>query len=134
MMYEEEVKHYDHSNELCHLFFEWIKNNTEAEVKMQYVLSFLNYVGASDQGEAKIQIKVDKFIYAWISFRHALYETDKGVSLALWKYNGEHYFKNDPWCEDYTEKDFPEMWQRCCKFFGFSTEEKYEQLSLFDFI
>lgn len=134
MMSDYEVKCFEKSVDLTEKLFEFLKQKG-LNISKHYIVSMARYMGQSELGNCDIKLKSLKgFKNSCISFGSCFYDNgDKMYKLHLWKYNGDHFFK------DYSDMtyndclDFELCYQRIQAFFGLIVEQKvhYEQLSLF---
>lgn len=134
-MSEYEVECFEKSVELTEQLFEFLKQK-RLNISKQYIVSMARYMGQTELGVCCIKLKSLKgFKNSSISFGSCHYENgDKMYKFHLWKYNGDHHFKDYDNMTYEECKDFELCYQRMQAFFGLITEQKkvnYEQLSLF---
>lgn len=98
--------------------------------KKEYVLSYYQHVKKSQMSCVNICLKGITKYNTSISLQSVMYETDTPFRLSLWKYNGNHVFK-DYDLKDISEKDFPQYLEYIQEFFDLKPKHGYIQLTLF---
>ncbi len=130
-MSEEEVKNFEYSVEMTEKLFDYLKEHLENKLTKTYVLSYAMYVKKSKLGQCDIKIDLGKqWTNSSVSFSAMLCETDKPFMFHLWKYNGEHFFKDEQ-VKNIDEKEFPVFLEKIKDFFGLNQKHGFEQLTLF---
>lgn len=133
---KQEVVNYEYAISQTEKLFIFLSNKLgEKKVEKSYISGYYSYTKESQLGECQIKIKnVKGFINTHISFSsYFSADREKPFVLRLWKYNGEHFFKNiDLTKEETSENMFERYWEEIQKFFGLESKQ-YEQLNLFDF-
>lgn len=134
MMSEYEVQCFEKSVDLTEQLFEFLKQKG-LNISKNYTISMARYEELSELGNCCIKLNSIKgFKNNSIEFGSYFYENgNKMYKFHLWKYNGDHFFK-DYGNMTYEEcKDFELCYQRIQAFFGHIVEQKvhYEQLKLF---
>lgn len=121
-------------NKCCFLnekLFDYLKSEIkDMNPKKEYVLSYYQHVKKSTLGCVNIKLKAITKYNTSISLQSMMCETDKPFRLSLWKYNGEHTFK-DYELKDISEKDFPQYLEYIREFFDLKPKGGYIQLTLF---
>lgn len=133
-MSEYEVQCFEKSVDLTEQLFEFLKQKG-LNISKNYTVSMARYEGLSELDNCCIKLNSFKgFKNNSIEFDSNFYKNgDKMYKFRLWKYNGNHFFK-DYGDMTYEEcKDFELCYQRIQTFFGLIVEQKvhYEQLKLF---
>lgn len=95
-----------------------------------YILSYYQHVRRSTLGCINIKLNAITKYNTSISLQSMMYDTDTPFRLSLWKYNGEHTFK-DYYFKDVSEKDFPVYLEHIIEFFELKPKSGYVQLTLF---
>ena len=111
--------------------FDYLQQNLkEMKPTKEYLLSYYQHTKQSTLGNVNIKLKAITKYNTSITLRSMMCETDKPFRLSLWKYNGNHYFK-DFELKDISEKDFPQYLEHIQEFFDLKPKSGYIQLTLF---
>lgn len=102
----------------------------EMKPTKEYILSYYQHVKKSVLGCVNIKLKAITKYNTSITLQSMMCETDTPYRLALWKYNGEHIFKNYD-LKEISEKDFPQYLEYIQEFFELKPKSGYIQLTLF---
>lgn len=130
-MNEEEIKNFEYSVKMTEKLFDYLKEHLKNKMAKSYTMSYAMYVKKSSLGQCDIKIDLgNKWINSSVSFGSMLCESDKPFIFHLWKYNGEHFFK-DEHIKRIDEKEFPLFLEKIKDFFGLKEKHGFEQLTLF---
>lgn len=131
---EQEEREIEWFNKCCYLnekLFDYLtKKIPEQKPQKSYVLSYYQHVKRSQLGCVNIKLCAIKKYNTSITLNSMMYETDTPFRLSLWKYDGEHQFK-DIDLKDISEKDFDTYLDYINDFFELKPKCGYVQLTLF---
>lgn len=105
-----------------------LKELADEKPEKQYYISYWQHFKKSKLSGCEIKLKSIKNFNTSIGIGSMMDDENTQFTLNLWKYNGEHFFKDYRY-EDISENDFPKMLDLIKTFFDI--KKRCVQLSLF---